>query len=646
MKRVYLAIFFFLAGFCSIQAQNTFQAGEHLVPLRANPIQQNTVGANSTNRSAMVLDTIPFPTTGIIEHFNYNSHTPDDSIWDMNFAPVLGAYVNQTWAKSPINIGVCTFDGLMQDGMPYDSMASVNSTQACDYLTSKPIDLSGNALSDSVYLSFWYQPQGFGYAPNAQDSFIVEYNIPAWNPNAQTIVWKQIWYTEGYTPALADSGFHIAMLKLDSASYFVNGFRFRFRNYASGCGSNDHWHLDEVYMKKGRTMNDTLVQSANFVYQMPSFLKNYRAMPYDHYKPSEDMIGNVNIQIRNNDTTGRNITYQYEVKTSSGAPLFNYNAAGPPALPPFSQSGYCSDQPKSYPDVYPNQFINGFPQNALDTSSYIVRHKLIDGSRIDSVDYTQRFYNFYAYDDGSAEVGYGLYGTYSSLAYKFKNEGDNPDTLLAIQMYFLPVQDIDGIRLREFNLVVWSDNGNGPGQVIYRERNQHTDYNFQTVNRFITYELDSGIVQIQPGQTYYIGWEQIAADRMYIGFDYNDDNHDKIYFNTTGNWLTSIFNGSLMMRPVFGGLYDATGVAEIPADENGISVYPNPANEQVTIVVQNQNEAVNVNLMDMSGRVVQTAAGIYSGTSIDTTNLSAGVYFVQVMNLNGAMIGTKRLVIQ
>lgn len=643
MRKILTTVCAFFALAASVFAQTP----EHLVPLSYNPQQAEDAAVRARQRSAnSFYDTIPLPTAGIREKFDYDSHTADDSLWDyFSTSPATrGAFVNRTWAIAPPNIGVCTFDGLNVLGVPYDSVASVNSTGPCDQLTSLPIDLSTYAVADSVYLSFWYQPKGRGYAPNPLDSFILDFNTPSWNPNQSTTVWKTIWFSEGYTPSGADTGFHIVMIKLDSASYFAKGFKFRFRNYASRCGSNDHWHLDEVYLKKGRTLNDTLIKEASFVYQMPSFLKSYRSMPFEHYKPSLHMANDVNVQIRNNDIVARNIAYTYDVYDAFGALQFHYNG-GSDNLLPYEDVGYSQHQPHANPDVYPSQYLSGFPQNALDTNSYYIRHKLADGSRTDSADFYQRFYNYYAYDDGTAETGYGLYGANSMLAYKFVNESSNPDTLTSIQMYFLPVLDIDDLRYREFNLVVWADGGNQPGTVIYRQRNQHIDFKFEGPDRFVTYTIDSGLVSLVGGQTFYIGWEQLSVDRLYIGFDFNNNNSSKIFYNSSGNWNNSIFEGSLMMRPVFGEMGDLSGVNENARPNSSVSVYPNPANSSVTVSVKNNQEQVSVSVLDISGRELMQTSFTGEQTQLNISELPAGMYFVRIVSENGEQIGIQRLVV-
>jgi len=67
-------------------------------------------------------------------------------------------------------------------------------------------------------------------------------------------------------------------------------------------------------------------------------------------------------------------------------------------------------------------------------------------------------------------------------------------------------------------------------------------------------------------------------------------------------------------------------------------VFPNPANEAMTISFHNPDEAVHVvYLMDGSGRVVNQASNV-TGTTItfETQSLSQGVYFYLVQRPDGS----------
>ena len=587
-----------------------------------------------------VLDTIALPSAGFRDNFMYDNHRPDTILWDLGLQP--GVYVNRGWATAPINLGVCTFDGLDWNGLPYTPLASVNSSTVCDVLTSRRFNLTNYDPSDSLILSFWWEAQGKGYAPSQVDSLQLQINIPAWNTAGE--VWKTVWFHEGYNPAGADSTFHVAMFRLDSASYFANGFRFRFRNYASGCGSNDHWHIDEVQFKPFRTMNDTFINDVFFVYNPPSLLNDYHQMPGSHYAAAS-MANNIHMFIRNNDTVARNVTYSYEIfQPGIPAPLFTYSGGADGNLQTFDSIGYSNYAAHENPPVN-YQYT---PFSAPDTGFYYVNHMLKKGtlstSPVDTVTYYQRMYNQYAYDDGTAEVGYGIFGVGASLAYRFDMPVGVTDTLKAIQMYFLPVLDIDNLQLREFRLTVWNHStaSNGPGTIVYQQRHENPQYSPECPNRFSTYTIDSGVVVVSG--TFYVGWVQEASDRLYLGMDLENDQKDKIYYNTSGIWYTSIYSGALMMRPVFGdGLY-LTGVSETTSAE--LSVFPNPATDQITIAGLDGTKQYAATIVDISGRAVLNQPINASAATLDVSALAPGVYVLCVTDEYGIRSGTQRIVVE
>ena len=128
-------------------------------------------------------------------------------------------YHNYRFGDHPRTLGVMTFDGLDEYGYPY--AIGTTSTGYADALTSKPIDLTGISLADSIYMSFIYQPQGFGDEPESTDSLLLEFYDSV---NDQ---WNRVWGDTGksVTP------FSIVHLPLLGNNYFTDAFQFRFRNY-------------------------------------------------------------------------------------------------------------------------------------------------------------------------------------------------------------------------------------------------------------------------------------------------------------------------------------------------------------------------------------------------------------------------------
>jgi len=556
--------------------------------------------------------------------------------------------VNRTFARSPVNLGVATFDGLNAVGYPYNFNVSPTSSLPADYLTSKPIDLSAASVADSAYLSFYFQAEGFGEDPDQQDSLILQFHIPAWGSASDPAAWRTQWFSEGFNPASGDSSFTRVMFRLDSASYFVKGFRFRFRNYATHSGNLDHWHLDEVRLDKNRSYTDTLLKEVRFVYQPPSFITEWRAMPWFHYKPALHMIPNAHLFIRNNDTFQHDLTYTYAVRDRFGAlvtPAVSnpYSAAniGNP-IQPFYDNGYFNFGPISDPAVAANVNFTG---SLSDSTYFTVDHTLAPdiANEKDSMRGYQRFYNYYAYDDGTAEAGYGfVQQPFTRLAYKFTLPPGETETLKAIQMYFNPMRDDVSACPQPctFQLMVWGDNGGQPGSVLFQQQGLVPDYAQQGYNRFMTYLIDTANVVVSG--TFYIGYMQDGATSLNLGMDLNTNQQFKIFYNSGSGWINTVFQGALMLRPVLRDVYDVSGVEE----ENVLAsfeLFPNPAQDEVFIKTEHSNRELSVSLFDVSGRLLREE--ILQQNRIDVSQLQNGIYLFRLRDTKSGTVSTKRVVI-
>jgi hypothetical protein len=69
------------------------------------------------------------------------------------------------------------------------------------------------------------------------------------------------------------------------------------------------------------------------------------------------------------------------------------------------------------------------------------------------------------------------------------------------------------------------------------------------------------------------------------------------------------------------------------------TLFPNPANEMVTVDLRGVNNAASILIMDKEGRLVARQDNITNENQvqIDISFLSAGTYFVQVVAVNGEM---------
>lgn len=84
------------------------------------------------------------------------------------------------------------------------------------------------------------------------------------------------------------------------------------------------------------------------------------------------------------------------------------------------------------------------------------------------------------------------------------------------------------------------------------------------------------------------------------------------------------------------------GVNNVLANSD-VKVYPNPANENVSIETNKGNNNV-ITILDLSGKTIETINTSKSITVLNTSNLTSGIYFIQITNEFGSI--TKKLVIE
>jgi hypothetical protein len=564
------------------------------------------------------------------DDFRIDSPYPDTSKWIDNTV-----FINTDYPIAPINIGVATFDGLNKYGFPYDFTAPPTASVPCDTLTSKRIHLGPYAFpTDSIYLSFYYQAQGRGNQPEPEDSLFLEFR------GSKDSTWREVWAHFGYQCIAPDTNFHRVMIPvMDTALYYNKSwFQFRFRNYATPCGNLDHWNLDFVKLDHSRNIHDTILPVVSFVYMPLSFLANYQSMPWKQYSPA-DMGSNAHIYIRNNSASAVNMTYQYQ-GSHYGIPYSSSWSAVDPGLPPFATSGYSTYAPCATPPISGNGF--SFGTSLSDTTMFEINHILYQSVvNRDTVRSKQRFYNFYAHDDGTAELGYGLEGNGTlgaMLAVKYAT--NIKDTLKAIQIFWNPI--ILDVSSRTFRLCIWGPGSNGPGPLLYQSDSLYSPRYMPYYNHFHTYKIDT-ILPILG--TFYVGYVQFTEDNMSVGFDQNTNTQNDNYFKTTGGWNTSIFPGSLMIRPLFGDTIKMVGIKEIALNLSHVNVYPNPAQDHVLIRIPENDEQTpfTAEVLDMFGKRILLTR-LTNSDQLDVSSLPNGFYMIRITD---PMLGscTKKLMI-
>lgn len=523
------------------------------------------------------------------------------------------AYGNARYGLNPRSIGVATFDGLDEDGYPYQFGSNV--TNYGDRLTSKCIDLSSYSAVDSLYFSFLYQPEGLGDIPEAGDSLILEFYAPDLD------AWKHIWSVSG-------SGVHpfkAVHIPVTQDEFFRDGFKFRYKNYGSLSGSLDHFHIDFVHLRALSNQADTLFKDFALCYPLNTLLETYTHVPWDHYKnTSSSMMENgLEVTVYNGSNAAEN--YQNGLITIKNNGLLQGNFSLPGFL---LAEGNINYNPNtlftSYHDLstgyeYDRTLTGNYQEFTVSTSVSAQFPNLISN---DTTEFIQGFYNYYSYDDGSAEAAFGPTGAQSRLAIHFN--AYQADSLLGVYLHFVP--SVNDVSNKLFYLTVWEDNNGVPGQVLYEDDafspRQPTYAN--GLNNFNAYYFPNNS-KIPVGTSFFIGWRQVDGIRYNLGLDRNINHADQIFYSVDfgATWQNPTFPGSAMLRPIYSTELDGElGIYE--TIENNYVVYPNPSRSTVHVISPFTDESGYM-LFDLQGRYILD----FSGEEIDLSPLNAGYYLIR-----------------
>lgn len=590
-----------------------------------------------------------------LDDFSGSLYYPSPDLWQDS-----SAFINLDYGVEAPSTGVATLDAIDKYGAIYTEASS--SPFPADYLTSRPIRLDSLfslnrpiRKSDSLYLSFFYQPQGRGTAPAKNDSLVLQFQSPdSVFTDTDTLifpVWRNVWHSLGmsldtFMVKNNDRAFKQVLIPItDSALYYHQGFQFRFLNYASLANNilpswqsnGDQWNIDYVKLDVNRSMHDTTSPDVAFAGRAPSLLKNYEAMPYSQYRANfvNEMKDSLSMDISNLDNEAYNLTYHYVVTQDFGDTVKIYNG-GSITILPFATNGYLDWPAIAHPPV-PLKYPIGEQQvRVFKTVHYIDYSPNVGPVSNDMLSYTQVFSNYYAYDDGTAEAGYGLTPAGSKLAYEFKLNRD--DSLRAVQMYIN--QSRTGGNLQYFTLTVWKDTlsnaGHVPGKVVFEKKGVKA-YFTDSLNKYQTISLDTVLFINEarfPGRKFYIGWQQTTDDNLNVGFDRYTDASQHIYYNTSGSWSKSTFKGALMIRPVVG-LANPVGIDDPEPVQNSFEIYPNPASSEVKFSIPEswrlaeRTGHLRILIRDMAGR---TAMNSEYSQQMDVSRLNAGMYLVCLLN--------------
>lgn len=607
MRNLFCLALFAFGLMCSAWGQ------ELLVPLRYN------VSRSQMKVSGELLR-LPF-----FDDFSNYEGEPNPMLWEKS-----GAFVSADYAATAPTVGMVTLDAINSDGELYHRITEPFSA---DTLMSRTIRLDSVfepqarrlSVGDSVVLSFFYAPAGvarnawevIGDGPGPEDSLLLEFYNPALSR------WELVWSASDIdVDSLLQhsrSVWQWCSVKITNAEYLDSNFRFRFRNICSLnnvttqglVGNSDQWNIDYVWLNINRSCMDTTVRDVAFVDKAPSLLKRYWAMPARQYRTS-DMVDSVVLRVVNWYEQQLSTSYSYEVYDEEDR-LVNSSVTGHENVP-----AWIRDSVWLRTSQYLANTVDFSYPESVEPKKYRIVHVVKEGVsgdihvENDTVSMIQSLENYYAYDDGKAEKGYGITAN-TSVKFAYQIDLREPDTLSALDMYFN--RSLDGYNEQApFYICVWSDNGGKPGSLIYKDETRRYA-KFKGLNTFCRYNLEQ-LVPIS-GRVY-VGIQQASNGFINIGFDCNSNASNYIFYQAGGAWQRTILSGAIMMRPYMGRAA-WVNIADVYVED--YLVKPNVTSSCFTV-----NDCLEyISVYDIQGRKVVQVPG---GAVVDVSGWPKGLYVV------------------
>jgi hypothetical protein len=638
----------------SFPASGQLKVYPHPRPGKASgPIQKSTSSARS---KSIIKRSLPFWDDFSFTPVNNTSvplsNYPVDSLWVNNYT----VWINNGMGINAPSMNVATFDGLDSAFLQYSDLVLTNGLR--DSLVSQGIILDESEVTvperNSVFLSFSYQWQGNGEAPDPLDYFSVEFKNDSED-------WETVLTIYPKSSFIRDV-FYDTLVKVDGDRFFHDVFQFRFRNYGRLSGPYDTWNLDYVYLNKNRTPDDTDFPDQAISTPLTSLFGKYQSIPYHHLLGNNAIVRPSFIVSNNLDeftdlsyiTEGTFKNYIDSAITETfysnlgGTDTSAINENGSGIIFPLEQRTVTLEYPPDPSD--PGQFdpsadsvsfnlkIKLFTGDTFDpktgdfANDYDLNYQPIDFRANDTINVSYFLKDYFAYDDGIAEYAAGLTQPGNRAAYLFEMISTTvPDTLVGIDIY-VPDYGLSANLTADF--YVFSDNGGIPGDILYTI----PSFNVQRkgLNKFQRIRI---IEPFLVENKFYIGWKAPVGPTLKIGLDVSNNSGDKIFVNTNGTWTQNAdISGSLMMRPVFGSGDIITGVE---GESNPISIFPNPSTGEFYI----RGEFDQLHITTITGHPITFSmqdAG--DDHKVTLNNTSAGIYILRIQKEN--YIQTEKLVLK
>jgi hypothetical protein len=371
--------------------------------------------------------------------------------------------------------------------------------------------------------------------------------------------------------------------------------------------------LDYIRIEKNRRSNEKTIQDVGIGNVSSGLFMDYSNVPFSHYKHNNTVRGTGPALI------ARNLNAN-AVQTRFQLSIFNqYNKEV--YKKPFSAStrnlNAMGDTTERYESLLFDSLSTATPKlkyvySVNPQSNDVTPDAYNAETNNNTVIQTHQMMPWYAYDDGSAEGGFGLdYAYLGNLKGQFAMEFNviKSDSLRGLAIYFN--QSLTDVSARSFKLRIWKeisptgrpDNQDKLMYEIPMARPLYSD----SINGFSYIFFDS-VLYLNAGK-YYVGWIQQMPYVLNIGYDNNyrfqgkEQSNPHLYSNLLGSWeyAGSDAKGTPMIRMLFGERKEyAFNTNPLPKPE--ISIYPNPCKDFIHIN-GNFTEESKIEIWDISGKL-------------------------------------------
>ncbi len=560
---------------------------------------QSIAGRASTGQTDFRVLTLPF-----WDDFSMSAGRPDTLLWKAGD----DVYINSTLARNAPTLNVATFDGLTAMGAMHG--AGTDSNGPTDSLASQIIDLSQVDIQDSqtIFLSFYWQGKGNGERPDEIDSLLLQFLN-------DTLEWQTVWKKLG-TDITSDSTFTQEIIQINPP-YIHQNFRFRFQSYGRPSGPFDTWHIDYVYLNSNRNLDDLSHFDRALSGQPSSPVSPYYSIPAEVLFQNPTLFNGQQFLATNLDSQPNPLQLFTSVRNLTTGEMYGEFPSDESAYAPFEFRTVTSDAL-----IGENIPVQVTP---LDSQVLEVKHYINSGDKFlfeevvgtdtlflpvnlkinDTISSRLLLHDYYAYDDGTAEYAAGLNEKNSKIAIKYVLF--EPDTLTHIDLHFPTI--VPTAAGKTINVMIWRRLF--PQEQLLQYISHPITANTQ-LNQFQRVKL---VKPILVTDTLYIGFQQVVQDYVPIGLDRNNSSSLKayggtVYTKTSEDWvLNERIIGAFMIRPVFSPASDF--VLNAPQLQDELVIFPNPT----TGAMRFSRSFDRIEVMDMSGRIIQTEAGSFINLS-------------------------------